>query len=72
VDLSLALAFAAGVVSFLTPCVLALVPVYLAILAEAAVGGPPSGSRAVSSAPPCSASHSSASWPASWSSCLGC
>jgi cytochrome c-type biogenesis protein len=47
VDLSLALAFAAGVVSFLTPCVLALVPVYLAILAEAAVGAPTSGSRAV-------------------------
>ena len=39
-ELSLALAFAAGVVSFLTPCVLALVPVYLAILAEAAVATP--------------------------------
>ncbi len=39
-ELSLALAFAAGVVSFLTPCVLALVPVYVAILAEAAVDGP--------------------------------
>ncbi|HET9498021.1 MAG TPA: cytochrome c biogenesis protein CcdA [Candidatus Limnocylindria bacterium] len=38
-ELSLALAFAAGVVSFITPCVLALVPVYLAVLAEAAVGG---------------------------------
>jgi cytochrome c-type biogenesis protein len=38
VELSLALAFAAGVVSFITPCVLALVPVYLAVLAEAAVG----------------------------------
>ncbi len=37
-ELSLALAFAAGVVSFVTPCVLALVPVYLAVLAEAAVG----------------------------------
>ncbi|HJT63888.1 MAG TPA: cytochrome c biogenesis protein CcdA [Candidatus Limnocylindria bacterium] len=37
-ELSLALAFAAGVVSFITPCVLALVPVYLAVLAEAAVG----------------------------------
>jgi cytochrome c-type biogenesis protein len=39
-ELSLALAFAAGVVSFLTPCVLALVPVYVAILAEAAVATP--------------------------------
>ena len=38
-ELSLALAFAAGVVSFLTPCVLALVPVYVAVLADAAVGG---------------------------------
>ncbi len=49
--MSFALAFAAGVVSFLTPCVLALVPVYLAFLAEAAVslpvpagtGGAPAG-----------------------------
>lgn len=39
-EISLALAFAAGVVSFLTPCVLALVPVYLAFLAEAAVSLP--------------------------------
>jgi cytochrome c-type biogenesis protein len=38
VELSLAVAFAAGVVSFITPCVLALVPIYLAILAEATVG----------------------------------
>ncbi len=35
-QLSLALAFAAGVVSFISPCVLALVPVYLAFLSEAA------------------------------------
>jgi cytochrome c-type biogenesis protein len=49
VDLSLALAFAAGVVSFLTPCVLALVPVYLAVLADAAVEtpGPAVGARSV-------------------------
>ena len=40
-ELSLALAFAAGVVSFLTPCVLALVPVYVAILAGAAARTPP-------------------------------
>jgi cytochrome c-type biogenesis protein len=44
-ELSLALAFAAGFVSFLTPCVLALVPVYIAFLAEAAVSVPlPDGS----------------------------
>jgi cytochrome c-type biogenesis protein len=42
-ELSLALAFAAGVVSFLTPCVLALVPVYLAFLAEATVSAPAGG-----------------------------
>ena len=35
-DISLALAFAAGVVSFVSPCVLALVPVYLAFLGETA------------------------------------
>jgi cytochrome c-type biogenesis protein len=37
-ELSLALAFAAGLVSFVTPCVLALLPVYIAVLADAAVG----------------------------------
>jgi cytochrome c-type biogenesis protein len=45
-ELSLALAFAAGIVSFLTPCVLALVPVYLAFLAEAAVSAPAPGAGA--------------------------
>jgi cytochrome c-type biogenesis protein len=49
VELSLALAFAAGVVSFITPCVLALVPVYLAVLADAAVVAP---APAVAEAPP--------------------
>lgn len=39
-ELSLALAFAAGVASFVTPCVLALVPVYVAVLAEAAAATP--------------------------------
>jgi cytochrome c-type biogenesis protein len=40
-DVSLALAFAAGLLSFVSPCVLALVPVYLAFLGESAtVGGP--------------------------------
>lgn len=35
-QISLALAFTAGVVSFISPCVLALVPVYLAYLGETA------------------------------------
>ncbi|MGH3717189.1 MAG: cytochrome c biogenesis CcdA family protein [Micromonosporaceae bacterium] len=35
-EISLGLAFAAGVVSFVSPCVLALVPVYLAYLGETA------------------------------------
>lgn len=37
-DVSLALAFIAGVLSFVSPCVLALVPVYLAFLGESAAG----------------------------------
>jgi cytochrome c-type biogenesis protein len=37
-DVSLAVAFAAGVLSFISPCVLALLPVYLAFLGNAAVG----------------------------------
>lgn len=46
-ELSLGLAFVAGVISFVSPCVLALVPVYLAYLGETAaaiepVGGPTS------------------------------
>jgi cytochrome c-type biogenesis protein len=40
-DVSLALAFVAGLLSFVSPCVLALVPVYLAFLGEtAALAGP--------------------------------
>jgi cytochrome c-type biogenesis protein len=35
-DVSLALAFAAGLLSFVSPCVLALVPVYVAFLGETA------------------------------------
>jgi cytochrome c-type biogenesis protein len=35
-DVSLAIAFVAGVLSFVSPCVLALVPVYLAFLGESA------------------------------------
>jgi cytochrome c-type biogenesis protein len=45
-EVSLALAFAAGVLSFVSPCVLALVPVYLAFLGEsAAVADGPSRAR---------------------------
>jgi cytochrome c-type biogenesis protein len=46
-DVSIALAFAAGLLSFVTPCVLALVPVYLAFLGDAAVTtAGPSGATA--------------------------
>jgi cytochrome c-type biogenesis protein len=38
VEVSLALAFGAGLLSFVSPCVLALVPVYLAFLGETAGG----------------------------------
>ena len=49
-QLSLALAFVAGVVSFISPCVLALVPVYVAYLGETAAdaahdAGTPSTNR---------------------------
>jgi len=37
-DVSIAVAVAAGALSFLSPCVLALLPVYLAFLGEAATG----------------------------------
>jgi len=40
-DVSLALAFAAGLLSFVSPCVLALVPVYLAFLGESATVAAP-------------------------------
>ncbi|MEP7082811.1 MAG: cytochrome c biogenesis protein CcdA [Chloroflexota bacterium] len=47
-DVSIALAFAAGVLSFVTPCVLALLPVYLAFIGDAAaVSGPGQGATAV-------------------------
>ena len=45
-DVSLAVAFAAGVLSFISPCVLALVPVYIAFLGNAAVGAHGSGTAA--------------------------
>jgi cytochrome c-type biogenesis protein len=41
VELSLGLAFVAGVLSFISPCVLALVPVYLAYLGETAAATVP-------------------------------
>lgn len=40
-SVSIGLAFVAGLVSFASPCVLALVPVYLAFLGEAAAAGMP-------------------------------
>jgi cytochrome c-type biogenesis protein len=46
-SVSIGLAFVAGVVSFASPCVLALVPVYLAFLGETAAGGPAGGTAAV-------------------------
>jgi len=39
-EVSIALAFAAGLLSFVTPCVLALLPVYLAFLGDAAATHP--------------------------------
>ena len=50
-DVSLAVAFAAGVLSFISPCVLALVPVYLAFLGNAAAGTGVGGAATVSRAP---------------------
>ena len=68
-DVSLALAFAAGLLSFVSPCVLALVPVYLAFLGEtAALAGP--GQTTLTRAVRCSARPSSSS-PAS-RSCSCC
>jgi cytochrome c-type biogenesis protein len=53
-EVSIALAFAAGLISFVSPCVLALVPVYLAFLGDAAVtdgtGASPGGTAIVSRA----------------------
>lgn len=42
-DVSIAIAIAAGALSFLSPCVLALLPVYVAFLGEAAAGAEPGG-----------------------------
>jgi cytochrome c-type biogenesis protein len=43
VDVNLALAFGAGLLSFASPCVLALVPVYVAFLGESAGAVTPTG-----------------------------
>jgi cytochrome c-type biogenesis protein len=45
-DVSIALAIAAGALSFLSPCVLALLPVYLAFLGDAATTAPLDGTAA--------------------------
>ena len=47
-EVSIALAFAAGLLSFVSPCVLALLPVYLAFLGDAATTQPSGGMVAVS------------------------
>ncbi|MGH2445006.1 MAG: cytochrome c biogenesis CcdA family protein [Candidatus Limnocylindria bacterium] len=47
-DVSIAIAFAAGLISFISPCVLALVPVYLAFLGQTAAQ--PDGTVAASRA----------------------
>lgn len=49
-DVSLAVAFAAGVLSFISPCVLALLPVYLAFLGNAAAGAETGGATTMSRA----------------------
>ena len=50
-DVSLALAFIAGVLSFISPCVLALVPVYLAFLGESAAGVGPAAESSAAKGP---------------------
>ena len=49
-DVSIAIAVAAGALSFLSPCVLALLPVYLAFLGEAASGGGATGASSAARA----------------------
>jgi cytochrome c-type biogenesis protein len=48
VEVSIGLAFVAGLLSFASPCVLALVPVYLAFLGEAAVADGPAAANMTS------------------------
>jgi cytochrome c-type biogenesis protein len=47
-EVSIGLAFLAGLISFVSPCVLALLPVYLAFLGDASVASDRAGSAAVS------------------------
>jgi cytochrome c-type biogenesis protein len=47
-EVSIGLAFVAGLISFVSPCVLALLPVYLAFLGDASVADPPGEAVAVS------------------------
>ena len=49
-EISLAIAFAAGLLSFVSPCVLALLPVYLAFLGDTAVADGPLATTSVSRA----------------------
>lgn len=51
-DVSIGLAFAAGALSFLSPCVLALVPVYVAFLGGAAAETDAGGTRAAAAVLP--------------------
>jgi cytochrome c-type biogenesis protein len=46
-EVSIGLAFIAGLISFVSPCVLALLPVYLAFLGDASVAGRPGDAVAV-------------------------
>jgi cytochrome c-type biogenesis protein len=50
-EVSIALAFAAGLLSFVTPCVLALLPVYVAFLGEAVATQPAGGSGGMVAVP---------------------
>jgi len=47
-EVSIGLAFVAGLISFVSPCVLALLPVYLAFLGDASVADGQSGTAVVS------------------------
>lgn len=47
-EVSFGLAFVAGLISFISPCVLALLPVYLAFLGDTAVGEGPAATAVIS------------------------
>ena len=48
IEVSIGLAFLAGLISFVSPCVLALLPVYVAFLGDASVASDRAGTAAVS------------------------